>query len=158
MKFFLIDRVERLAAGEEAEGLKNLSLSDEVFFDQFPGHPTYPGSLQIESMAQLAGLLAEASYHAQYPDTRRAVLLQVEQAKFHQPCVPGDQLVVRARLASLLSAAARVEAGIWVRERCVAAATLTFRLVAVDTPAVHQQRLELYTLWTQHLSPRPQLR
>ncbi len=158
MRFFLIDRVEQLTPGERAEGLKNLCLSDEVFFDHFPGHPTFPGSLQIESMAQLGGLLAEASYHAQYADTRRAVLLQVEQAKFHQPCIPGDQLVVRTRLQSQLSAAARVEAEVSVRGELRAAAVLTFRLVQVDTPAVHQQRLELYDLWTRHLSPRPVLR
>ena len=33
----------------------------------------------------------------------------------------------------------------------IAAATLTFVLRQVDSPKVHEQRRELYRLWTHHL-------
>lgn len=158
MRFFLVDRVDAIEPGRSVSGIKNLTLSDEVFFDHFPQYPTYPGSLLIEAMAQLGGLLAECSYHAEYPDTRRAVLAQVDRAQFHATCGPGDQLRLEGRLASLLSAAARVEASAQRGTETIASAQLTFRLVNVDAPQLHRQRLELYALWTRHLSPRPEFR
>jgi 3-hydroxyacyl-[acyl-carrier-protein] dehydratase len=158
MRFFMLDRVDEIVAGARAQGVKNLTLTDETFFDHFPGYPTYPGSLLIESMAQLGGLLAEASYHAVYEDTRRAVVLQVERAKFHHACRPGDQLVVRAAMNSLVSAAAQVDCTVTTDRGEAAHASLTFRLMAVDNPALHAHRLELYRLWTAHMSPPPVLR
>ncbi len=158
MRFFLVDRVDAIAPGRSISGVKNLTLSDEVFFDHFPQFPTFPGSLLIEAMAQLGGLLAECSYHAEYPDTRRAVLAQVDRAQFHATCGPGDQLRLEGSLSSLLSAAARVDTTALRGSETVASAQLTFRLVSVDAPQLHRQRLELYALWTRHLSPRPEFR
>lgn len=158
MRFFLIDRVDVLLPGQSATGIKCLTLTDEIFFDHFPGFPSYPGSLLTESMAQLAGFLAEVSYHAQYPDTRRAVLAQVDRAKFHRGCRPGDQLIVTARLTSLLSAAAQFECHIESGTYEMATAVLTFRLLQVEKPQLHSHRIELYKLWTAHMNPPPQLR
>jgi 3-hydroxyacyl-[acyl-carrier-protein] dehydratase len=158
MRFFLIDRVDELVAGERARGVKAITLADETLWDHFPGQPVFPGSLLIEAMAQLGGLLAEASYHAQYDDTRRALLAQVERAKFHAACRPGDQLVVGATLGSLPGAAAQLACTVARDGELAAQAQLTYKLVAIDDTALHAQRLALYRLWTAHLNPRPLLR
>lgn len=158
MRFYLIDRVDELVAGRKAAGVKNLTLTDSTLWDHFPGHPAYPGSLLIESMAQLGGLLAEASYHAMHPDTRRAVVMQVDRAKFHQACLPGDQLGVQAEMVSLLSAAARLQCSVLRQGEVAAQATLTYRLITVDDPALHAGRVALYRLWTAQMRPQPELR
>jgi 3-hydroxyacyl-[acyl-carrier-protein] dehydratase len=159
MRFFMIDRVDELVAGERARAIKAITLSDETLWDHFPGQPLFPGSLLIEAMAQLGGLLAEASYHARFDhDTRRAVLAQVERAKFHEACRPGDQLVVQTAMGSLLGAAAQLSCSVQREGDLAAQAQLTFKLVAIDDAALHAQRVELYRLWTAHLNPRPVLR
>lgn len=158
MRFFLLDRVDTLEIGVQASGIKNLTLSDEVFFDHFPQEPVFPGTLLVEAMAQLAGFLAETSYHALYPDTRRAVLMKIDRAAFHRACRPGDQIRLSCRMTSLLSAAAQLDTLAEVNGEPVAKARLSFRLLAIEAPQLHRQRLELYDLWTRELKPRPVLR
>ena len=151
MRFFLVDRVIEIEPGASARGIKNLSLADEVFEDHFPEHPIFPGTLLIEALAQLAGFLAECTYHAAATDTRRAVLAQIEKAKFHRPCRPGDQVELVARLTGQLEGATQLDTEAHVRGERAAAATLTFRLIRVDSEKVHEQRRALYKLWTSDL-------
>ena len=66
MRFFLIDKISRWEVGALAEGTKNVALSEDFFDDHFPRRPVMPGVLVIEGMAQLSGLLLEASLQAKY--------------------------------------------------------------------------------------------
>ncbi len=59
MKFYLLDRISKINIGKCIEGIKCWSLSDEIFEDHFPGFPIVPGVFQIETMAQLLGILIE---------------------------------------------------------------------------------------------------
>ena len=61
MRFFLIDRITKWQVGATAEAIKNIALSEDFFDDHFPRRPVMPGVLIIEGMAQLSGLLLEAS-------------------------------------------------------------------------------------------------
>jgi 3-hydroxymyristoyl/3-hydroxydecanoyl-(acyl carrier protein) dehydratase len=153
MRFILVDRVDALVAGERIEGVKNLAYSEDVFADHFPDHPLFPGTLIVEALAQLGGCLVECSFHRRSDETRRAVLVQIERAKFHAPARPGDQLRLRCTLASELEGAAQIDAEASVNGERVAQATLTFRLVSVDSERVHQQRRELYRSWMRNITP-----
>jgi len=156
MRYFLIDRVIEFQKGESAAGIKNITLTDEILQDHFPTYPVFPGVLMIEAMAQLGGFLVESSRNR--PDTiRRAVLAQVDKAKFHQPAEPGDQLIVRVSMAEQMSDAARVNAKIEVLGEKIATAKITFVLREIESSAIHEQRRELYRLWTRHLSPVPEI-
>ena len=151
MRFILVDRVEALEPGRFIEGVKNVAMSEDVFADHFPDNPLFPGTLIVEAMAQLGGCLAEFSFHAGSDETRRAVLMQVKEAKFHAPCRPGDQLRLRCDLASELQEVALVSALARVDGEKVASAQLTYRLVCVDSPRLHQHRQELYRTWLRDL-------
>jgi 3-hydroxyacyl-[acyl-carrier-protein] dehydratase len=61
VRFFLVDAITRLKRFSHAEGIKCISLADDCFEHHFPGQPVYPGSLLIETMAQLGGSLMELS-------------------------------------------------------------------------------------------------
>jgi len=153
MRFFLIDRVTEVVPGERARGVKTVSLSDEVLHDHFPDYPVMPGALILESAAQLGGFLAEMSVNKPGAPLLRAVLVQVDQAKFYEPAGPGDCLDVAVTLDSMLTGAAQVTAQVSVGERRIARATLTFVLRSIDSDRVHEQRRSLYRLWTRTLDP-----
>jgi 3-hydroxyacyl-[acyl-carrier-protein] dehydratase len=157
MRYFLLDRVTELVVGESARGVKNVTLTDEVLHDHFPDHPILPGSLLVEAMAQLSGFLLEMTAHqasgSSGADVKRAVLVQIHDAKFSAPAEPGDRIEIVARLDHALDAAARCETAAFVDGQRIARAQLTFMLKTVPVPAdrVHEERRRLYRLWTKKL-------
>jgi 3-hydroxyacyl-[acyl-carrier-protein] dehydratase len=152
MRFFLVDRVDELKPGELIRGVKNVTLSEDFLQDHFPSHPLFPGTLMIEALAQLGGCLVEATFNTSDDDVRRAILAQVDRAKFHEAVRPGDQLKIVCRLVSMLDGAAQVKGEARVGEREVARATLLFALRAVESERIHRQRREIYDVWTRHLN------
>jgi len=95
--FLLIDRIIEMKPGESAVGIKNVTINEEFFTGHFPGHPVMPGVLILESMAQVAGILAFASdtdiedMEAQMKD-KVVYFMSIDRVKFRKPVVPGDQL------------------------------------------------------------------
>lgn len=152
MRFFLVDRVDELRPGEMIRGVKNVTLSEDFLQDHFPSQPLFPGTLMIEALAQLGGCLVEATFNTSDDDVRRAILAQVDRAKFNGMVRPGDQLTIVCTLVSALEGAAQVRGEARVGEREVARATLLFALRAVDSERVHRQRREIYEIWTRHLN------
>jgi 3-hydroxyacyl-[acyl-carrier-protein] dehydratase len=150
VRYFLLDKITAFEANTFASGVKNVSLTDEVLHDHFPDYPIFPGALLVEAMAQLAGFLLESGR----PDApERAILAQIEKAKFHAPAGPGDQILLNVTLAQRLEAAAQVEAEAHVGARCIGRARLTFMLRRVESVRVSEQRAMLYRIWTRELQP-----
>lgn len=156
MRYFLLDKITAIEPGKRACGVKCVTLTDDILHDHFPDHPMLPGALLLESMSQLGGFLVEISFHqAGDAKVRRAVLAQIKDAKFHEVCEPGDRIEIEAVLASQLESAARVTVTAAVENEKVARAELTFILREVDSPRVHEQRRQIYQVWTRHLKPPP---
>jgi 3-hydroxyacyl-[acyl-carrier-protein] dehydratase len=151
MRFFLIDKVTELVPGERVRGVKNVTLTDEILHDHFPDHPIMPGVLVLEAASQLAGLLLEVTLNRAGEPLRRALLVQVELAKFHEPAGPGDQLDLAVQIESLHEAAAQVVAEVTAGPKRVARAGLTFVMRTVESQRVHEQRRYIYKLWTRDL-------
>jgi len=78
MRFFLIDKINEWNVGKTAKAVKNIALSEDFFDDHFPRRPVMPGVLIIEGMAQLSGLLLEASLKEQYGEDAKAILTVLE--------------------------------------------------------------------------------
>ena len=55
--FVMIDRVTSIEGNEVLVGIKNVTINEPFFTGHFPGHPVMPGVLQLEAMAQAAGIL-----------------------------------------------------------------------------------------------------
>ena len=55
--FVMIDRVTSIEGNEVLVGVKNVTINEPFFTGHFPGHPVMPGVLQLEAMAQAAGIL-----------------------------------------------------------------------------------------------------
>jgi 3-hydroxyacyl-[acyl-carrier-protein] dehydratase len=156
MRYFMLDRVTALNPGESAAAVKNISLSDDVLHDHFPDYPIFPGALVVEAMAQLGGFLLEMSINR--PEMiRRALLAQIDQAKFYRPAEPGDQILLYAQMAEQMVDAARVKIRLDISGEKMALAKLTFALREIDSEKIHQQRRYVYRLWTRHLKSVPQI-
>lgn len=54
--FLMVDRITKIE-GNRIVGVKNVTMNEQYFQGHFPGHPIMPGVLQLEAMAQVAGIL-----------------------------------------------------------------------------------------------------
>jgi 3-hydroxyacyl-[acyl-carrier-protein] dehydratase len=90
----LVDRV--LSVGEEQiHAVKAVSFNEGFFQGHFPGRPIMPGVLQIEALAQAAGILAIESLGL--AGTGKLVyFMAIEEAKFRSPVEPGVLLDLEA--------------------------------------------------------------
>jgi 3-hydroxyacyl-[acyl-carrier-protein] dehydratase len=89
--FLLIDRVEEIALGASAVGLKGVTVNEPHFTGHFPGVPIMPGVLIIEAMAQTSAVLVGLTLDLVDHDPL-VYFMSVEEAKFRRKVVPGDQL------------------------------------------------------------------
>jgi UDP-3-O-[3-hydroxymyristoyl] N-acetylglucosamine deacetylase/3-hydroxyacyl-[acyl-carrier-protein] dehydratase len=87
--FLMLDRVIELEKDKRAVGIKNVTVNEQFFQGHFPQQPIMPGMLQVEALAQLAGVLL---FNDQKDSGTLAYFRTVEKVKFRKPVVPGDQL------------------------------------------------------------------
>ncbi len=93
--FVLIDRVLELKGADELVALKNVSINEPFFQGHFPGNPVMPGVLQIEAMAQSAGILLLRRVSA---EGKTALFMSCDKVKFRKAVRPGDQLVINVKM------------------------------------------------------------
>jgi UDP-3-O-[3-hydroxymyristoyl] N-acetylglucosamine deacetylase/3-hydroxyacyl-[acyl-carrier-protein] dehydratase len=96
--FVMIDRVIEFKGTSELVAIKNVTFNEPYFGGHFPGNPVMPGVLQLEAMAQAAGVLIVR--HNDWTP-RPAFFMSADKVKFRRPVRPGDQLVIRARLTKV---------------------------------------------------------
>ncbi len=93
--FLLIDRVIDFSNDNSLRAIKNVTINEPFFQGHFPGQPVMPGVLQIEAMAQAAGLLMMKLGNV---EDKLAYFMSCDKVKFRQVVVPGDQLVIDVKL------------------------------------------------------------
>lgn len=96
--FLLIDRVLSHTPGGEIVAIKNVTCNEPYFQGHFPGRPIMPGVLIIEAMAQAAGVLAFRTAGVEPTENSTFYFVGIDKARFRAPVVPGDQLVLKARV------------------------------------------------------------
>jgi UDP-3-O-[3-hydroxymyristoyl] N-acetylglucosamine deacetylase/3-hydroxyacyl-[acyl-carrier-protein] dehydratase len=123
--FLLIDRVIELEGFQRAVGIKAVTINEPFFQGHWPGQPIMPGVLQIEAMAQLAGvLLLRKLEHT----GKLAVLLSIDRVKLRRAVVPGDTLRLEANAINVKTRRGRVRCRCWVHDKLVAEARINFML------------------------------
>ena len=120
--FLLVDRIIEMEPGKRVVGLKNVTMNEAFFIGHFPGYPIMPGVLIVEAMAQTGGVLVLSDV----PDRERKLVLfaGIEEAKFRQPVVPGDQLRLELEVLTLRKTVVKMRAQATVDGRLVAEATI----------------------------------
>lgn len=84
----LVDRVASLRLGEEIHAIKAVSFNESFFQGHFPGRPIMPGVLQVEALAQAAGILAVETLELA-GSGKLVYFMGIEEAKFRAPVEPG---------------------------------------------------------------------
>ena len=93
--FVMIDRVVEFVGDDALVAIKNVSINEPFFQGHFPGNPVMPGVLQLEAMAQAAGILMLRRGSAEGKTT---LFMSADKVKFRKPVRPGDQLILNAKL------------------------------------------------------------
>ena len=147
MRYILLDRIVELHPPEVARGIKCVSLTDDIFADHFPGFPVLPGALILEGLAQLAGVLLEATMRQRGRHDLHALLTMADRAKFRQVVRPGDRLELEARVERVTEDGGQAQTWARIGERVVAEAQLSFGFAVVTNPAVLAKRKEYLNIW-----------
>ena len=122
--FMLVDRIiEHLPEENRIVGLKNLTFNETFFQGHFPGNPVMPGVLQLEAMAQVAGVMLNLRAGNK---GKIAYFMSINNAKFRRMVKPGDQLRIEIEGVRLRSRMAVVEGCAYVGEELASEAELSF--------------------------------
>ena len=124
--FVMIDRVIELEGYQRAIAVKNVSINEPFFQGHFPGSPLMPGVLQLEAMAQLAGVLLLRKLEN---TGKLAVLWAIDKVKLRGSVMPGDQLRIEVETLRMKGKTAQVRGQGSVAGRPVCEANLMFTMV-----------------------------
>ena len=151
MRFFMLDKIIEWELGERAKAIKNVSLIEGFFDDHFPRHPIMPGVLVIEALAQLSGLLLEATVERDHKKKVKALLTLLEKVKFRNISKPGDTLILNSEIVSLHEDSGKVKTIAKVEEKVIAETGMIFVWVSLEDPELEKKRQQLLDFWLQGL-------
>ena len=122
--FLLVDKVVKLEE-RSIEAIKNVTINEPFFQGHFPEEPIMPGVLQIEAMAQTAGIWAIRRNKNINANTS-VYFMTIDKAKFRKPVRPGDTLHIKTEIVKLSSNESRVtfQGYIYVGESLVSEALM----------------------------------
>jgi 3-hydroxyacyl-[acyl-carrier-protein] dehydratase len=121
----LVDRVLELVPGERCRAQKNVSVNEPYFAGHFPGRPTMPGVLILESLAQTGALILLS---LEGNRNRVPYLAGAEKVRFKKPVLPGDVLINEVRVLWHRGKFGRIECKATVDGEVVAEAELAYAL------------------------------
>lgn len=147
MRFFLIDKIKEWHVGKTAKAIKNVALSEDFFDDHFPRRPVMPGVLIVEGMAQLSGLLLEASLKEKYREDAKAILTVLERTKFRDLVKPGDTLTYTTEIKSVNKNGGKVSASAYFDSKVVVTTGMVFAFKYIDDPMLESKRQALMKIW-----------
>src|SRR6266487_3017715 len=123
--FLMVDKVTRIE-GNKITAVKNVSVNEPYFLGHFADHPIMPGVLQLEAIAQVAGILMlrQAENFG-----KLAYFMSAESVRWRKPVRPGDSLVIDVELTKSRGKIGRAKGACSVAQETVSEAEVTFMLI-----------------------------
>ncbi len=122
--FLMVDKVTRID-GNKITGQKNVTINEPFFEGHFPLHPIMPGVLQLEAMAQVAGILMLRQVENL---GKLAYFMAAESVKWRKPVRPGDCLVIEVELTKIRGKICKAKGTCFVDGEVVSEAEVTFMI------------------------------
>jgi len=125
--FIMVDRVLS-ATDDTLTAIKNITINEPCFTGHFPENPVFPGVLQIEAMAQAAGLLMSLKMN-QINAQSKVYFMSVDKVKFRSVVQPGDQLRIEIKLLKIKNnRIGYAEGQCFIKDKAVSSAELMFMI------------------------------
>ena len=128
----LVDRVIALVPNERIHAVKAVTMNEQFFQGHFPGRPIMPGVLQIEALAQAAGVLAVESLGLA-GSGKLVYFMAIEQAKFRTPVEPGCLLDLHVSFTQMRSRVCKFAGKAMLGDKV--ACEVSFTAMIADAPA-----------------------
>ncbi len=128
--FLFVDEIVELCPGERCVALWHLRGDEDFFAGHFPGVPTLPGVLMVESLAQTAGLAAVA---ASSLDGKLALFGGIDRARFRRQVTPGETLRLEAAIDRSSARAVKASGTASVDGQTACEASMMFLITDADT-------------------------
>ncbi|HTI72705.1 MAG TPA: UDP-3-O-acyl-N-acetylglucosamine deacetylase [Candidatus Limnocylindria bacterium] len=123
--FLMVDRVTKID-GNKITALKNVTVGESHFAGHFPDHPIMPGVLQLEAIAQVAGILMMRQAENA---GKLAYFMSAEDVKWRKPVRPGDTLIIDVEMTKLRGKIGKAKGVCSVAGDTVSEANVTFMLM-----------------------------
>ena len=123
--FLMVDKVLKIE-GDKITALKNVTANEPYFQGHFPGHPIMPGVLQLEAIAQVAGMMTLRRAENM---GKLAYFMSAESVKWRKPVRPGDTLIIEVELTRYKAKLGKAKGVCKVDGEIVSEAEVTFVLV-----------------------------
>lgn len=126
--FLLLDVMVSIEPGLRASGLWTLTGDEWFFPGHFPGRPTTPGVLLLESLAQCGAVavLSDPKYAGRLP-----LFGGIERARFRRQVVPGDAVLLETEMTQLSARGGKGHGRASVEGKVAAEADLLFVLADI---------------------------
>jgi 3-hydroxyacyl-[acyl-carrier-protein] dehydratase len=95
--FLLIDKVIDIKKNKSIIAQKNVSYNEPFFQGHFPDYPVFPGVLLLEAMAQATAIL-DIESNDRDMSKQLYYFVGIDKARFKKQVVPGDIIIINARL------------------------------------------------------------
>ena len=120
----LVDRVIDYKVYEHLTAIKNVTINENFFNGHFPGNPIMPGVLMLEALAQASGILVGLSQPPEEFKGKLHYFAGIDNAKFKQVVVPGDQLRLEVTFLNKKREFWRMHGEVYVGEKLACSADL----------------------------------
>src|SRR3954469_9893223 len=128
--FVMLDRIVEFVGQDELVAIKNVTINEPYFMGHFPTNPVMPGVLQLEAMAQAAGIVM---LRRTGNSGKTAFFMSADKVKFRKPVRPGDQITINAKITKVRGdKLAAAECNCTVGGQVVSSAELMFAVVDED--------------------------
>jgi UDP-3-O-[3-hydroxymyristoyl] N-acetylglucosamine deacetylase/3-hydroxyacyl-[acyl-carrier-protein] dehydratase len=122
--FLMVDKVIQVE-GNKVTAVKNVTINEPFFQGHFPGHPIMPGVLQLEAVAQVAGILMMRQAENM---GKIAFFMSAENVKWRKPVRPGDTLVIAVEMMKVRGKIGKAKGICTVDGEIVSEADVTFMM------------------------------
>ena len=123
--FLMVDKV-LLIDGNKIKAIKNVTINEPYFQGHFGDHPIMPGVLQLEAMAQVAGILMLKQSEN---FGKLAYFMSAESVRWRKPVRPGDTITIDIELTKIRGRIGKAKGVCSVGGEAVSEADVTFMIL-----------------------------